>query len=104
MDSPFSPDRFTVLDIAPFSPGSEERLAREMVEYRDRTGENIVLYCLSFHPEGRPALAKAEFLVGSYRKLSRALEGSGIRVGVPSICCRGGLEKILYRTVQNWGR
>ena len=78
----FEPDRFTFLNIAPFSPGSEELLAREMVEYRDRTGEDIVLYCLSFHPEGRPAIVKAEYLVESYRKLRRALEGSGIRLGV----------------------
>ena len=82
MDTMFARDKFTILDIAPFSPGSEERLAREMVEYRDRTGENVVLYCLSFHPEGRPAIAKAAFLVESYRKLRRALEGSGIRLGV----------------------
>ncbi len=78
----FETDKFTILNIAPFSPGSEELLARDMVEYRDRTGEDIVLYCLSLHPEGRPAIAKAEYLVESYRKLRRALKGSGIRLGV----------------------
>lgn len=78
----FEPGKFTFLNIAPFSPGSEELLAREMIEYRDRTGEDIVLYCLSLHPEGRPAIAKAEYLVESYRKLRRALDGSGIRLGV----------------------
>ena len=78
----FKPDKFTFLNIATFSPGSEELLAREMVEYRDRTGEDIVLYCLTLHPEGRPAIAKAEYLVESYRKLRRALDGSGIRLGV----------------------
>ena len=67
----FETDKFTILNIAPFSPGSEELLARDMVEYRDRTGEDIVLYCLSLHPEGRPAIAKAEYLVESYRKLRR---------------------------------
>ena len=78
----FEPDKFTVLNIAPFSPGSEERLAAEMVEYRDRTGNDIVLYCLTLHPEGLPAIAKAEYLLGSYRKLRHALAGSGIRLGV----------------------
>ena len=78
----FAPDRFTVLNIAPFSPGSEDQLAREMVEYRDRTGGDVVLYSLTLHPEGFPAMKKAERLVDSYRKLRRALEGSGIRLGV----------------------
>ncbi len=78
----FAPDRFTVINIAPFSPGSEDQLAREMVEYRDRTGGDVVLYSLTLHPEGFPAMKKAERLVDSYRKLRRALEGSGIRLGV----------------------
>ena len=78
----FAPDRFTVLNIAPFSPGSEDLLAKEMVEYRDRTGGDVVLYSLTLHPEGFPAMRKAEYLVESYRKLRRALEGSGIRLGV----------------------
>ena len=78
----FAPDRFTVINIAPFSPGSEDQLAKEMVEYRDRTGGDVVLYSLTLHPEGFPAMRKAEYLVESYRKLRRALEGSGIRLGV----------------------
>ena len=78
----FAPDRFTVLNIAPFSPGSEDLLAREMVEYRDRTGGDIVLYSLTLNPEGFPAMRKAEYLVESYRKFRRALDGSGIRLGV----------------------
>ena len=78
----FAPDRFTVVNIAPFSPGSEDQLAKEMVEYRDRTGGDVVLYSLTLHPEGFPAIRKAEYLVDSYRKLRRALDGSGIRLGV----------------------
>ena len=78
----FAEDRFTVINIAPFSPGSEGQLAKEMVEYRDRTGGDIVLYSLTLHPEGFPAIKKAEYLVDSYRKLRRALDGSGIRLGV----------------------
>lgn len=32
------PASFDVYNIAPFQPGSEKRLAAEMVEYRARTG------------------------------------------------------------------
>ena len=78
----FGPDRFTFLNVAPFSPGSEAQLAREMVEYRDRTGNDVVLYSMSLHPEGFPAKAKAERLVESYRTLRRELAGSGIRLGI----------------------
>ena len=78
----FDNDRFTVLNIAPFSPGTEEQLAREMIEYKDRTGNNIVLYSLSLHPSGLPAIKKAERLVASYVKLRKSLEGSGVRLGV----------------------
>ncbi|MBR2838108.1 MAG: glycoside hydrolase family 16 protein [Kiritimatiellae bacterium] len=81
-ESLFSSDRFTVLNIAPFSPGSEGQLAKEMVEYRDRTGGDVVLYSLTLNPEGFPAMRKAECLVDSYRKFRRALEGSGIKLGV----------------------
>ncbi len=69
----FAPDRFTVINIAPFSPGSEDQLAREMVEYRDRTGGDVVLYSLTLHPEGFPAMVTAERLVDTYWKLRRAL-------------------------------
>ena len=78
----FAPDRFTILNIAPFSPDSEDLLAKEMVEYRDRTGGDVVLYSLTLNPEGFPAMRKAERLVESYRRLRRALDGSGIRLGV----------------------
>ena len=78
----FRHDKFTVLNIAPFSPGTEDLLAREMVEYKERTGNDVVLYSLTLHPEGFPAMKKAERLVASYRKLRTALEGSGIKMGV----------------------
>ena len=99
----FEPDKFTVFNIAPFSPGSEEQLAREMVEYHDRTGEDIVLYCLSFHPEGFPAIRKAEYLVDSYRKLRRALENSGIRLGVLMQSTLGHWPRV-DRNEEPWNR
>ncbi len=78
----FAPDKFTFLNIAPFSPGTEAQLAREMVEYRDRTGNDVVLYSLTLNPEGFPAIRKAEHLVASYRVLRKELEGTGVKLGV----------------------
>ena len=79
---PFAPDKFTFLNIAPFSPGNEAQLAEEMIEYRERTGNDVVLYSLTLNPEGFPAMKKAEFLVDSYRKLKAGLAGSGVKLGV----------------------
>ena len=78
----FSSDAFTVLNIAPFQPGSERQLAEEMIEYRERTGNDVVLYSLTLNPEGFPAMKKAGYLIDSYRKLRTALKGSGVRLGV----------------------
>lgn len=69
-------------NIAPFSQGKESELARDMIEYVERTGNDTVLYSLSFHAEGRPALAKSERLLASYRKLRGELEGSKVRLGI----------------------
>ena len=60
-----------IFNIAPFSPGHEAETAADMVEYAERTGNDTVLYCLSFHAEGRPALAKTERLLDSYRPLKQ---------------------------------
>ena len=78
----FAPDRFTVLNIAPCSVEEEKKLASEMVEYRNRTGNDIVLYSLSLHPSGRPAMDNAKKRIDSYRTLKKELEGSGVRLGV----------------------
>ena len=69
-------------NIAPFSSGAETELAKDMAEYCRRTGNDTVLYELSFHAEGRPAIAKSERLVASYRKLKKELEGSNVKLGM----------------------
>lgn len=69
-------------NIAPFSPGCEAETARDMIEYVERTGNDTVLYSLSFHAEGRPALSKTERLLESYRALKRELKGSKVRLGM----------------------
>ena len=70
------------MNILPTAVGHEEQTAADAKEYVRRTGNRIVLYSLSFHPEGFPAKDKADRLVASYRKLNRLLEGSDVRLGV----------------------
>ena len=74
--------KFRFFNIAPFSPGNEAQLAQDMIEYQQRTGNDVVLYSLSFHPEGFPARRKSMCLIESYRKLKAELEGSPVRLGV----------------------
>jgi len=74
--------KFRFFNIAPFSPGREAELAQDMIEYQQRTGNDTVLYSLSFHPEGYPAREKSMCLVESYRKLKAELAGSQVRLGV----------------------
>lgn len=80
-------------NIAPYSPGDEKALADEMREYVARTGYSKVLYCLSFHLEGRPAMAKTHRLMESYRALKRELDGSEVELGV-----------LLQSTLGHWPR
>ena len=78
----FSPESFTMLNIVPFSPGREELAAKDMVEYEARTGNQIALYSLTLHPEGKPASDKVDFAVGSYHRFAKALEGTRVRPGI----------------------
>ena len=74
---------FKFFNIVPYFPEHEEETAKDLIELYQRTGINRILYCLSFHPEGRNAYEKAERLVDSYRKLRDALaEEPGIQCGV----------------------
>ena len=76
------PTSVLFLNIAPYSPGGEESLARQMVEYAQKTGNRIVLYSLSMHPEGVPALDKVRKQIASYRKLKDCLQGTDVQLGV----------------------
>ena len=66
----------------PFSPGREEQSAADCREYVARTGCDLVLYSLTLHPEGKPAMEKVERYVASYRKLKSELSGSDVRLGI----------------------
>lgn len=67
---------FTLYNVMPFSPGQETQCAADCREYAERTGNDLVLYSLTLHPEGRPAMEKTKHHVASYRALRRVLDFS----------------------------
>ena len=74
--------KMNFFNIVPNIPGEEEILAAEAAEYAERTGNTVVLYCLTLHPEGYPAMKKAENYIESFRKFKAALSGSKARAGI----------------------
>ena len=76
------PGGFTPLNIVSYSPGREEVAAKDSVEYFQRTGNDIVLYSLTLHPQGRPAMDTVDRAVASYRKFAALLKGTGVRPGI----------------------
>ena len=73
---------YLFFNVVPCSIGQEQQQAQKMIELEKRTGIDIALYSLTLHPEGAPASRKAELLIESYRKFSRALAGSAVRPGI----------------------
>ena len=94
---------FTLYNVVPFSPGREAVAAADAMEYRDRTGGDLVLYSLALHPEGKPAIDKAERYVASYRALRRAMEGSGMRLGVLVQSILGHWPRV-DKDIEGWTR
>ena len=50
---------FQFFNIFPCNLGQEEQTASNMIAYREQTGHDIALYCLTLHPEGLPASKKS---------------------------------------------
>ena len=75
-------DFFRFYNVVPCNVGREKQQAQDVIELEARTGIDIALYSLTLHPEGFPARRKADLLIDSYRKFSRALEGSNVKAGV----------------------
>lgn len=73
---------FQFYNIFPCVPGDERQSAQDMIEYQRKTGHDIALYCLTLHPEGRPASNKAALYTESYRKVKAALAGSDVKLGI----------------------
>ena len=75
-------DSFTMLNIIPSSPGREEVAAADAKEFAERTGNPYCLYCLTLHPQGRPAMKTVDAGVASYRKWAKLLEGSAVKPAI----------------------
>lgn len=75
---------FTIFNIVPNVVGDEAKLAAEMAEYHRLTGEDTVLYMLPCAPEGKPATAKIDRHVKSYRAFAAACRTADpdLKVGV----------------------
>lgn len=73
---------YLALNVVPFSPGNEVQAAADARTYAERTGDELVLYSLTLHPEGRPATNKLYRCLESYRKFAKALEGSVAKPGI----------------------
>ena len=84
---------YKFFNVVPYYPGHEEETAQDLMELYQRTGINRILYSLSFHPEGRNAMEKAERLVASYRKLRDALAKE------PAIQCGVLIQSILGHVI-----
>ena len=94
---------FTLYNVMPFSPGREAQCAADCREYRDRTGCDLVLYSLTLHPEGKPAMEKVDRYVASYRALRRELDGSGVHLGVLVQAIIGHWPRV-DKDIEDWTR
>ena len=75
-------ESYRLYNIVPMHVGHEQEQAARSVEMYARTGEDLALYSLTLHPEGRPARAKVDRYVASYRAFAKALEGTKVRPAV----------------------
>ncbi len=80
--SPFEGKDFHFFHIVPCSIGTEAERAQEAAEVHRRTGISCFLYSLTLHPEGYPAMKKAERLIESYRNFAKAMASHGLKAGV----------------------
>ena len=80
--SPLSEGRYTMLNIVPTSLGCEGVAAADAIELYEKAGVDHPLYSMTLHPEGKPAMAKVERVVASYRRFADALKGTGVKPGI----------------------
>lgn len=75
---------FTFYNIVPNVVGGAGRLADDMAEYRERTGNSIVLCCMPLVPQGFPASDRADALIAGWRDFAAACRARdpGLRPGV----------------------
>lgn len=73
---------YRLYNVVPLYIGHEAEQAARCVDLYERTGEDLALYSLTLHPEGRPARAKVDRYIASFRAFAKALEGTRVRPGV----------------------
>ena len=73
---------YRLYNVVPMYIGHEAEQAARCVEMQDRTGEDLALYSLTLHPEGRPAMDKVTRYVASYRAFAKALAGTKVRPAI----------------------
>jgi len=76
------PSAYALYNVVPMYLGHEAEQAKRCVELYGWTGTDLALYCLTLHPEGRPAMKKVREYAASYRAFSRALEGTPVRSAI----------------------
>ena len=96
-------DAFTLYNVMPYSPEREEVAAADAIELQARTGVDLAMYSLTLHPEGKPAIAKAEKYVASFRKFKAALAGSKVRAGVLVQAILGHWPRV-DKEIEGWAR
>lgn len=63
-----SDEHYTMLNIVPLRLDDEGVSASDALELYNKAGIRYPLYSLTLHPEGKPAMAKVERAVESYRR------------------------------------
>jgi hypothetical protein len=94
---------FFIYNVTAFSPGTEECAAAQAKDLKDKTGVDMALYCLSLHPQGRPAIDKAKNCIESFVKFKKALEGSGVKAGVLVQSILGHWPRV-DKEIESWTR
>ncbi len=94
---------FRLFNIVPMVIGREGEQAARCVDLQERTGVDLALYCLTLHPEGVPARAKADRYLASYRAFAKALEGTAVRPGVLVQSIMGHWRRI-DKDIEPWTR
>ena len=72
---------FTFFNIVPYSFGNETAAAADAIEYTKKTGNRIVLYSLTLHPQ-YPSCENLKMAAASFRKFKNALAGTDVQPGI----------------------
>ena len=96
-------ENFRLYNIVPCLPGEETEAAARAVDLQRRTGVDHALYSLTLHPTGKPAMAKVERYVESFRRFRQALEGTKVRPAVLVQAILGHWPRV-DRDIEPWTR